>query len=296
MSESALDGRRVVVTGAGMGLGAAYAEAAANAGAAVIVNDLDGDRAAQIAERISHNGGRAVPFAADVSVWASAGAIVEKCVEEFGGIDGLVNNAGIIGRVRPMLEETEDVARALLEVNVLGTLSVSVHAARAMVAGERGGAIVNVSSGNQAGHALVSTYGATKGAVSTLTYAWARELAEHGIRVNAISPNAHTTMIDDMIAQVGYNPEERDYPAPEHNAAVVAYLLSDASKKLNGQNVRVEHGRINVIGHPVVVQPIVSVDEWSVEGVARAFTGELGDHLQPLGLAEAEVRPVRVIL
>src|SRR5262249_26173746 len=155
------------------------------------VNDLDEELAAGTAERINAAGGRAVACAGDVSDWDAAKAIVDSCVSEFGGIDGLVNNAGIVAFTM-MVDETEENIRCIISVNLLGTIFGGAHAARAMVAGGSGGAIVNVSSGNQCGHVYMGTYGASKGAVSSLTYAWARELAEHGIRVNAISPNAHT--------------------------------------------------------------------------------------------------------
>ena len=290
MTSGPLAGRRVVVTGAGMGLGAAYAEAVAAAGAAVLVNDLDPELATATAERVTVSGGRAVAHAADVADWDAARGIAERCVAEFGGIDGLVNNAGILGRLRPIYDETENVARRVFDVNVLGTLFVGVHAARAMVDAKAGGAIVNVSSGNQCGHALHSTYGASKGAVSSLTYAWAVDLAEHGIRVNAISPNAFTNQIEEEIEQLGHNPEDRDYPSRDDNAAVVTFLLSDASERLNGQIVRVDHGHVSVMAHPLVAAPRVAIKEWSIDALAKAFEDGLADQLQPLGIATAEVR------
>jgi NAD(P)-dependent dehydrogenase (short-subunit alcohol dehydrogenase family) len=165
-----------------------------------------------------------------------------------------------------------------------------------MVAAGSGGTIVNVSSGNQCGHKDLVTYGATKGAVSTLTYGWARELEEHGIRVNAISPNAHTGQIDQAIAHYGHNPEHAVLPEPADNAAIVTYLLSDLSHKLNGQIVRLEHGFLNVMGHPVAVHPRVAMGEWTVETVAWAFADTLDEHLQPAGLSEAELRHVQFLL
>ncbi len=294
-SPGALRDRRVVVTGAGSGLGAAYAEAAAALGASVIVNDLDPGLAADTATRIRQTGGTASPFAADIADWDGARAAIEGCIDEFGGIDGLVNNAGIVGRLRPMTDETEKVARRVVDVNVLGTLFAGIHAARAMVQAGVAGAIVNVSSGNQCGHALLSTYGATKGAVSTLTYAWAADLAEHGIRVNAISPNAHTGQIDEVIEQLGYNPEDREYPQREDNAAVVCFLLSDASKELSGQIVRVDRGYVSVMTHPLVAAPRVPMSEWTVDALGAVFSSSLAGKLQPTGVALAEVGTPEVL-
>jgi NAD(P)-dependent dehydrogenase (short-subunit alcohol dehydrogenase family) len=283
------------VTGAGSGLGAAYAQAAAALGAAVVVNDLDPALASATAARITQSGGSASAFAADVSDWDRARALIDRCIDEFGGIEGVVNNAGILGRLRPMTDETEDVARRVVDVNVFGTLFVGIHAARAMVAAGGGGAIVNVTSGNQCGHALLSTYGATKGAVASMTYAWAADLADHGIRVNAISPNAHTGQIDEVIEQLGYNPEDREYPRREDNAAVVGFLLSDASKDLTGQVIRVDHGYVSITTHPLVAEPRIPLSEWTVASLAEVFRTRLASKIQPLGVALAEVERVRVL-
>ncbi len=295
MADGALAGRRVVVTGAGSGLGAAYAQAIAAAGGAVVVNDVDPVAARAGADAIVAAGGRATSIAGDVSRWDDAQAAIACCVDAFGGIDALVNNAGVIEH-KGMLEESEAESRWMVEVNVLGTIFMATHAARAMVAAGTRGQILNVSSGNQAGHAHHATYGATKGAVSTLTYAWARDLEEHGIRVNAISPNAPTGQVQKLIATFGRNTEHSVLPEAADNAAIVVYLLSDRAQHLNGQIVRIEHGRLNVMGHPVAVHPRVEMREWTVDSVAQAFETTLNGVLQPLGLCEAKVEHVETIL
>jgi NAD(P)-dependent dehydrogenase (short-subunit alcohol dehydrogenase family) len=292
MSSNILKDLRLVVTGAGTGLGAAYAEAAAAAGASVIINDLAPDAADRTAERIAAANGTSAAIAGDVSDSENARTIVEFCVERFGGIDGLVNNAGIVGRVQPMLENSEDLIRKVVEVNVLGTAFVGVHAARAMVAQGTGGVIVNVSSGDQCGVPGFSIYGASKAAVSSLTFGWARDLAEYGIRVNAISPHAHTALTDGMIAALGYNPDDRGLPDPtvEDNAAVVTFLLSEAARELNGQILRLEPGGfLSLFGHPVVIDPRVHIKDISHKTVASAFTEHLANAVQPLGVSLASV-------
>jgi NAD(P)-dependent dehydrogenase (short-subunit alcohol dehydrogenase family) len=297
MSSRVLEGRRILITGAGSGLGAAYADAAAAAGAAVLVNDIDEALASETANRIQAAGGHAVPFAADVSDWDSAGEIVERCLSELGGIDGLVNNAGILGLVRPIHEEQEN-ARRTIEVNVLGVLFVGAHVARAMVAAGHGGAIVNATSGAQCGLVLQGTYSASKGAVASYTYSWSRDLEEHDIRVNAIAPNSPTAQLESLIEQLGYNPEVNHtaYPSKEDNAAVVVYLLSDRSAKLNGQVVRVQHEAINLMSHPMIIDPRVEMEAWTVDTVARAFDDGLAEQLQPVGVAAAAVQPGAVIV
>jgi NAD(P)-dependent dehydrogenase (short-subunit alcohol dehydrogenase family) len=296
VSRVSLDGKRVVVTGSCRGLGLAHAEQAAAAGATVVVNDRRMERATEVADAIVARGGRALPCAADVTDWGSSESLIDFCVAELGGIDGLVNNAGLQGRVSPLLEEDEADARALVEVNLLGTIFPSVHAARAMVDAGAGGSIVNTSSGNQCGAPLFATYSATKGAVSTLTYTWAMELAEHDIRVNALSPNAHTGMVDEIIAAVGHNPEERSYPTTADNAAVVVYLLSDESEAVNGQVVRVDYQSVSMNGHPVVLDGGVHLEEMTPDTIAQAFDDALGQQLQPLGISVAQMShlgPVR---
>lgn len=283
-----LAGRHIVVTGAGMGLGAAYAEAAAAEGAQVVVNDLNAEHAHETAVRIRAAGGVVAAYVADVSDWNAAGELIEFCVAQFGGIDGLVNNAGILGKVGSMLTDDPEVAARVLNVNVLGTIYPSMHAARTMQQAGTPGAIVNVSSGNQCGHPLLATYGASKGAVSTLTFAWAEALSEYGIRVNAISPNAHTNMVDEGVRQLGYNAEARDYPTPADNAAAVVYLLSELSAHLTGQVVRVDHEMLAVTSHPLVVSPRVPI-KYSVAAVADAFDGPLRAAIQPPGISYASV-------
>lgn len=287
-SAALLTGRRVVVTGAGSGLGAEYARQIAAAGAAVAVNDLDPVAAERTADEIVAVGGRAIGIAADVANWDAAEALIEACVHEFGGVDGLVNNAGILGPVGSMLDTDREAASAVLRVNIDGTIAPSVHAARAM-SGSGDGAIVNVSSGNQSGHLGFAVYGASKGAVSSLTYAWAVELGHAGIRVNAIAPNARTQMIERLSEELGANPEERDYPSEGDNAAVVVYLLSDLAAHLNGQVVRVDRGLVSLTSHPAVVAPRVQVDYTPIN-VARVFENELSDRFQPVGISLAEVR------
>lgn len=288
----------MVVTGAGRGLGAVYAEQIAAAGAAVVVNDVDADVAQATAGRITASGGRAVAFPADVSDWDAAGAMVEKCVSEFGGIDGLVNNAGILGRLVPVHEADAD-ARKVIDVNVIGVLYPGIHAARTMVQAGTPGAIVNVSSGSMMGQTLYGPYSASKGAVASLTYVWARDLAEHGIRVNALSPNAWSGQNEEMVRQLGYDAEPHitGHPSKEDNAAVVVFLLSDASEGIRGQVVRVMLGSVTLLTHPFIVTPGVPLDEFTPETVAEAFNGGgLGKQLQPVGIASGPAPTPELLL
>src|SRR4051812_42142569 len=278
-----LDGKAVLVTGAGRGLGAAYARLAAAEGAAVVVNDVEADLAGEVVAAIRAAGGRAEAAVGSVADWDSAGAIVGACVEAFGAIDGLVNNAGIFRLADPTEQDPAEF-RAVLEVNVLGTAYCGLHAIRAML--ERGhGSIVNVTSGSHAGSAAMGAYGASKGAVASLTYCWAADLAGTGVRVNAVSPNAHTRMADTYEAYLGAAAQGQNvHKSPVQNAPAVVYLLSDASTALHGQVVRIDGDELSMIAHPTVQGHGTLNPAWTVSSVAAAFGAGAVGPLSPVGL------------
>jgi NAD(P)-dependent dehydrogenase (short-subunit alcohol dehydrogenase family) len=278
-----LTDRAVVITGAGRGLGAAYARLAAAHGAAVVVNDVDYGLAGVVAEEIEAVGGRAVADNADISTWAGAGNLVRRCLSEFGAIDGLVNNAGLFRLASPWDQDPAEF-RQVLEVNLLGAAYCGMHALWAMV--ERGrGSIVNVTSGAQAGSGSMAAYGASKGGIASLTYCWAIDVAGTGIRVNAVSPNAHTRMADEFERFLGERARGQNVgKPPEINAPAVVFLLSDAAAGINGQVLRIDGDELSLMTHPDVAEPVVNNPQWSVEAVAAAFAGPLGRAAQSLGL------------
>lgn len=276
----ALAGKVVVVTGAGRGLGRAYARLAAHEGARVVVNDIDATAAAEVAGAI---GEAAMADSSDISRWEGAEALVRGCVDRFGRIDGLVNNAGIFHLSRPE-DETPERIRAIVDVNVLGPVHCGVHALRFMLA-QGSGSIVNVTSGAHAGISDMGLYGATKGAVASLTYAWAVDVAGTGVRVNAVSPIAKSRMYDTMLAFKGGTKGSDTTITPEDNAAPVVFLLSDAARGINGQIVRINPPRLSLIAHPSEVPAHATCGEWTVAEVERAFREDLKDAFQPLGLS-----------
>jgi len=292
-----LHAKAVVITGAGRGIGAACARGIAAAGAAVVVNDIDGDEAERTAGVIRTAGGRAVAHAADIGSWQAAGELVERCVREFGAIHGLVNNAGLfgLGRLDELGEADEPGWRRMIEVNVVGTLNCAAHAVRRMPA--TGGSIVNVTSGAQMGIPAMSVYGATKGAVASFTYAWAMELAERGIRVNAVSPLARTRMVQTTQTYFvgrGMAAPITTQPDPERVSPVIEFLLSDAAAGITGQVVRIEGAQLALCTHPGVLVPMLTREPWDFASVRDAFGAELAACQQPLGMVGvrgAEVLP-----
>lgn len=277
-----LEGKAVVVTGAGAGIGAAYAEACAAEGADVVVNDVHEAHAQAVADGIRRQGGTAVAVAADISGWDEAGRLVAACVEAFGSIDGLVNNAGLFAVASPE-ESTEAEFRRLVEVNVLGSAFCGLHAMRHMLR-QGSGSIVNVTSGSQAGMRDLAAYSMTKGAVSSLTYSWALDTTGTGVRVNAVSPNAHTAMAEAYeryrgTAGVGQNIGKR----VEDNAPPVVYLLSDLAADVTGQVLLVDGTKLTVMTHPQPLSPPWIQERWTAQDVAAAVGRDAAAYLQPLG-------------
>ncbi|WP_432283477.1 SDR family oxidoreductase [Aminobacter sp. BA135] len=282
-----LQGKSVVVTGAGSGLGAAYARHVASLGAAVVVNDINAEAAQSTVESIVASGGKAVAHAGDISSWNYAQSLVDACIDAFGAITGIVNNAGIL-RIGKILDLTETDMRRMVEINLIGTAACASHAARRMLAAGRGGSIINVASGSQAGDVALGGYGATKGGVASLTYSWAMELRGTGVRVNALSPLAETAMAAQNKALMAEQAASREVhyaalPDADVNAPVVSFLLSDAAEKINGQVVRIAGKQLSFVTHPLIADPVLEGD-WSYAAVAEAFAGALAGNQQPLGL------------
>jgi len=272
---SILEGKAVVITGAGRGLGRASALHAAACGAAVVVNDIDGPPAEEVVSLIESVGGRAVASVGSVADPDQAQAAVKRCVAEFGRLDGLVNNAGLRYQ-SPIWEDTPERMRELIEVNVLGSLYCGSAAARVMR--EQGsGSIVNMASLSMAGQSTVATYSSSKGAVSSATVAWAGELAEHGVRVNGLFPLAHTRMaLTDTRSPAP--PEE----TPERIAPVVTYLLSDLSTAVTGQLIRYTANKVHIVRQISAKEPVLRNDDWDVPDIAEAFDNHLLAALEPL--------------
>ncbi|MGC7098663.1 SDR family NAD(P)-dependent oxidoreductase [Amycolatopsis lurida] len=281
-----LEHKAVVVTGGGRGLGEAFAVHAARAGAAVVVNDVDADLAERTAAGIRAHGGRAVASGHSVADPVQARAIIDRCVTEFGRIDGLVSNAGLNYEALPWEEDPAQV-RELVEVNVLGVMYTGMAAAEAMVAQGGGGSIVNISSGASLGQRKLGVYAASKGAVASLTYSWALDLEEVGIRVNAVCPLAHTRMVWKSERSLRNCPPDR---TPSRIAPLVLFLLGESSAGITGQMIRCNGPQLHIVGQPHLKAPILERPVWDTESVERAFDEVFSAHLEPYGL-EKRVPP-----
>jgi NAD(P)-dependent dehydrogenase (short-subunit alcohol dehydrogenase family) len=248
-----LDGRVAVVTGGGGGIGSALAVALGTAGARVAVVGRTAATLDAAVHAVAAAGAEALAVVADVTEEASAEAAVAAAVERFGSVDILVNAVG--GGAGKALHPAEAYPRDdwdwIMELNLRSTLVPTQPVVRQMIAGGRGGAILNISSvrANLGINAGYSAYVAAKGAISALTRQWATEWARHGIRVNAIMPTfvdtpQVATLLQDPAFKagiVGRIPlgrvgETRDLAGP------AIFLCSDAASFITGQVLGIDGG------------------------------------------------------
>ena len=288
-----LEGKAVIITGSGRGIGAACAIGAAMQGAAVVVNDVDADVAEESAAAIRDAGGTAIACPADITDWAAAGRLIAACIDGFGRIDGLVNNAGAY-HMSKAWDFDPVAARTLVEVNVLGTMHCAGHAVKAMVA-QGSGSIVNVVSGAHMGIDSLGIYGATKGAVASMVYCWAVDLAGTGVRINGLSPFGATRMAEATSAyrrSIGATDRRASFQPAEANSPLVEYLLSDRAEGISGQLVRIDSGEIQLYTHPALLLPPLRRESWTAGQIADAFDAELRERLVPCGVLGMEQGPV----
>jgi NAD(P)-dependent dehydrogenase (short-subunit alcohol dehydrogenase family) len=277
------DGKVAIVTGAGRGIGRTHALLLASEGAAVVVNDLGGSAggegadsspAQQVVDEIAAKGGRAVANHDSVSSWAGAERMVQQAVDEFGGLDVLINNAGIL-RDKMSFNMDEAEWDAVIDVHLKGHFAPSRFAAsywraKAKETGNPANAtIVNTASESGLyGNAGQANYAAAKAGIASLTIVMARELERVGVRVNAIAPVARTRLTealagDAMSAKEG----EFDRFAPENISAVVAWLASHLSAPATGQVVKVMGGQVQLLKGWRPITEATDEKPWTIDSV-----------------------------
>jgi 3-oxoacyl-[acyl-carrier protein] reductase len=276
-----LDGKAAVVTGGGRGIGRGHCLHLAANGASVVVNDIDRGEAEKVAAEIGAAGGKAVASDDDVGSRAGARALVQRCVGEFGAIHVLVNNAGNV-RDRSFLKMTDEDFDQVLRVHVRGTFLCSQEAALRMKEQGTGGSIVNTVSAAHFGNFGQTNYAGSKGAIASMTYTWAGELARAGIRVNAISPSGTTRM--SATAKVGGKTVDLPFVDPALNGPFVAWLASDDAAWVTGQIFGTGGDRVVILEQPRYGTGMFQPGGWSVEDLQRHMKPVFGTRLEPFGL------------
>ncbi len=244
----------LVVTGGSRGIGAAIARMAATRGFDVAIAHLRNLSAAEeIADEIRKAGGKPLAVQADLAKPEDIKRLFQAVDHEFGRLDGLVNNAGIVGKAGKLADADPAMIRHVVDVNVTGATLVAREAVRRMSLrfGGRGGAIVNISSTATLSGApdTYTWYAASKAAIDRLTVGLAKEVAREGIRVNAVSPG----IIDTDIHRASGHADRLERIAPqipmgrvgraEEVAEAALFLLSEAASYITGANLHVAGGR-----------------------------------------------------
>jgi NAD(P)-dependent dehydrogenase (short-subunit alcohol dehydrogenase family) len=284
-----VEGRVAVVTGAGGGIGRAHALLFAHEGAKVVVNDLGGSRdgsgggstgpAQAVVDEIKAAGGDAVAHTEDISSWAGAESLIQTAVDTFGGLDIVVNNAGIL-RDRMLTNMTEAEWDAVIQVHLKGTFGPAHFAAaywrdQSKAGNQPDGRIINTSSPSGIfGNLGQTNYGAAKAGIAAFTVIAAGELSRYGVTVNAIAPTALTRMTEDLGGFDAADDAMKAALAPENISPLVVWLGSEAAAGITGRVFGVTGNKISV------------AEGWAygptVEREERWTPGELGELIPDL--------------
>ncbi|MGV9672999.1 SDR family oxidoreductase [Gordonia sp. NPDC003504] len=291
-----LTGKVAVVTGSGQGLGLAYARELARRGAAVVVNDVSADTAASAVATITADGGRAVAVVAPVGSTETARQLVTTAVGQFGRLDIMVTNAGIL-RDKVLWKMTGDDFDAVINVHLKGTFTCVREAVNRFREQGEGGRVICIGSpAGQRGNFGQTNYSAAKAGIVGMVRTWAMELKRAGITANAVCPVAVTAMTKtipvfkpfiDEAEETGSLPDvirrEVGMGTPEDVAGVIAFLASDAAADITGQAISIGGDRLALWSHPELTETSYHDGGFSADDVAAVWPGTFANHLETVG-------------
>ncbi len=284
------DGRIVVITGAGRGIGREHALEFARQGAKIVVNDLgaeiDGSGssagpAGEVVDEIRATGGEAIANGDDVSDYDGAGRLIQSAIDTFGGLDVLVNNAGIL-RDRMLVNMTIEEWDAVIRVHLRGTFAPTRHAVeywrnRAKAGETNDARVINTTSPSGIyGNVGQTNYGAAKAGIASFTVIAAMELGRYGVTVNAIAPAALTRMTENLAMGAdapSKKPEEFDPLDPGNIAPLVVWLGSAEAAGVTGRVFNVQGGTISVAEGWVAGPGADKADRWDPAELGAVIPG-----------------------
>jgi 3-oxoacyl-[acyl-carrier protein] reductase len=293
-----LNGKVVIVTGSGRGLGLGYARALAAAGAAVVVNDLDPAAVEAAVDDITKAGGTATGAPGAVGDTGTAEHLVATAVREYGRLDVLITNAGLL-RDRVLWKMTDDDFDTVVHVHLRGTFTCARAAAIRMREQGDGGRLILVGSpAGQRGNFGQTNYAAAKAGIAAMARTWAMELAKARITVNAVVPVAATEMTRTIpaFAPVIEESERTGRPLPDwvrrdaglgtvdDVTGLITFLASDAAADITGQAIGIGGDRLALWSHPAEKTVAFADGGWTAEAIAAQWKAGVGADPETYGI------------
>jgi NAD(P)-dependent dehydrogenase (short-subunit alcohol dehydrogenase family) len=293
-----LDGKVAIVTGAGRGIGREHSLALAQVGARLVVNDLGGSSAGegsdqrpaqQVADEIKEAGGEAVANYDNVADFQGAENLVKQAIGEFGRLDILINNAGII-RDRMLVNMSEEEWDSVINVHLKGHFSPTRHAAaywreQSKAGNQINGRVINTSSPSGVfGNVGQNNYGAAKAGIAAFTIISAIELGRYGVTVNCLAPNARTRLTEQTFGDIPVPEGGFDSMDPANISPIVVALCTDDAQGITGQCFFVYGGVVNVLKAWDVGTLIKRDTKWDSDEFLAKLKEEFPNGIAPEGM------------